>query len=281
VRPFVVTALALDHLLAEKLRALLVRGKPRDLKRFILDVIQEPTLVAGLSSGGVLAIWLATNAPEDVLAIIAEDPPIFSSTWPRIQEEKSLARTFRLAVDILCEDEPWKPDVEQYMSEMGAPVDGESELPRIPPFIIKAVFFMARLNRTVRSNHPYNVPCLPFNLRAGHKFLSEYDTDFSRATLDGDLSEGLSPEETLKQVNCPMLLLRGDTHRHETWGLIGAIDDYDLERIVSLVDEVPCVEISGGHEIHMVQPRRYIDEVNAFVDDLRDESKLPLEVRSQ
>jgi predicted nucleotidyltransferase component of viral defense system len=31
VRPFVVTALALDHLLAEKLRALLVRGKPRDL----------------------------------------------------------------------------------------------------------------------------------------------------------------------------------------------------------------------------------------------------------
>ena len=31
VRPFVVTALALDHVLAEKLRALLIRGKPRDL----------------------------------------------------------------------------------------------------------------------------------------------------------------------------------------------------------------------------------------------------------
>jgi predicted nucleotidyltransferase component of viral defense system len=31
VRPFVVTLLALDHLLTEKLRALLVRGKPRDL----------------------------------------------------------------------------------------------------------------------------------------------------------------------------------------------------------------------------------------------------------
>jgi hypothetical protein len=31
VRPFVVKALALDHLWAEKVRALLVRGKPRDL----------------------------------------------------------------------------------------------------------------------------------------------------------------------------------------------------------------------------------------------------------
>jgi predicted nucleotidyltransferase component of viral defense system len=31
VRPFVVTALTLEHLLAEKVRAMLVRGKPRDL----------------------------------------------------------------------------------------------------------------------------------------------------------------------------------------------------------------------------------------------------------
>jgi len=31
VRPFVVTVLTLDHLMAEKVRALLVRGKPRDL----------------------------------------------------------------------------------------------------------------------------------------------------------------------------------------------------------------------------------------------------------
>lgn len=31
VRPFVVTVLTLEHLMAEKIRALLVRGKPRDL----------------------------------------------------------------------------------------------------------------------------------------------------------------------------------------------------------------------------------------------------------
>jgi len=31
VRPFVVTVLTLEHLMAEKVRALLVRGKPRDL----------------------------------------------------------------------------------------------------------------------------------------------------------------------------------------------------------------------------------------------------------
>jgi hypothetical protein len=29
--------------------------------------------------------------------------------------------------------------------------------------------------------------------------------------------------------------MRGDTYRLETWGLVGAIDDQDLERIISLV----------------------------------------------
>ena len=145
----------------------------------------------------------------------------------------------------------------------------------IPTFIIKIMFFIARINRTVRPNRPYDTPFLPFNMRAGFKFLSEYDTDFSRATIEGDLSKGFSPEEALKQVKCPMLLMRADAYRHQTWGLVGAIDDNDLERIVSLVDDLQYVQISGGHEIHMLHPQRYIDEIIRFVDNLRDENKLP------
>jgi len=72
-----------------------------NLKRFIQEVIRKPTLVAGLSSGGVLAIWLAAYASEHVLAIISEDPPIFSSIWPRIQDEKLMTRSFKLAVETL------------------------------------------------------------------------------------------------------------------------------------------------------------------------------------
>jgi hypothetical protein len=69
--------------------------------------------------------------------------------------------------------------------------------------------------------------------------------------------------------------MRADAHRHETWGLLGAIDDDDLERVVSLVDDLRVVQISARHEIHMLQPQRYIDEVTTFVDNLRDSGKLP------
>jgi pimeloyl-ACP methyl ester carboxylesterase len=237
-----------------------------DLKRFIRDVIREPTLVAGLSSGAVLAIWLGANAPEDVLAVIAEDPPIFSSIYPRIQAEKFMARNFELAVEFL--EKPGERDVEGYMSAMGVPVEGESELMMIPPFIVKGIFTLNRIHRVVRPDHPYDTPFLPFNMRAGHKFLSEYDPDFSRATLDGDLSRDFDPGETLKRVKCPMLLLWAGGTRHETWGLLGAMDANDLERVVSLVDDLKTVEIPGGHEIHMLQPDRYIEEITQFADDL-------------
>lgn len=136
------------------------------------------------------------------------------------------------------------------------------------------MFFLARLNQIVQPNHPYDIPFLAFNMRAGFKFLSEYDTDFSRATIESDLSKNFSPEKTLSQVKCPMLLIRTDAYRHETWGLIGAIDDKDLKRIVSLVDDLQCIQIAGGHEIHLVKPQRYIDEVIKFVSNLRNRNKL-------
>ena len=244
-----------------------------DLKNFIREVIHQPAIVSGLSSGGVLAIWLAANASEEVLAVIGEDPPIFSSVWPRIQSEKLLVYNFKVAIDTL--GKPGERDIEQYMSQLGIPMEGKSELQKIPSFILKILFFMGRLNRAIRPNNPYDIPFLPFSIRVVQKFLSEYDTDFSRATIDGDLSKDFSPEETLKRVKCPMLLMRVPASRHEIWGIMGAIDDNDLERIVSLVNDLQCVQIPGGHAIHQGQPVRYIDEIMKFVANLRDENKLP------
>ena len=49
-----------------------------DLVRFIDRVIGRPTVVCGLSSGGVIAAWLsAFAAPGQVRAALYEDPPLF------------------------------------------------------------------------------------------------------------------------------------------------------------------------------------------------------------
>src|SRR6516165_1557419 len=51
-----------------------------DLVRFIDLVIGRPTIVSGLSSGGVLSAWLSAYAkPGQILAACYEDPPLFAS----------------------------------------------------------------------------------------------------------------------------------------------------------------------------------------------------------
>jgi pimeloyl-ACP methyl ester carboxylesterase len=51
-----------------------------DLVRFIALAIKRPTIVSGLSSGGLLAAWLAAyGIPGSIRAALCEDPPFFSS----------------------------------------------------------------------------------------------------------------------------------------------------------------------------------------------------------
>src|SRR5438874_8372633 len=51
-----------------------------DLVRFIDLVIERPTIVSGLSSGGVLAAWLSAYAkPGQIIGAHYEDPPLFTS----------------------------------------------------------------------------------------------------------------------------------------------------------------------------------------------------------
>lgn len=53
---------------------------------FIENVIKEPVVISGHSSGGLLAAWLAAHSPANVRGIVIEDAP-FSSTEPQRREK--------------------------------------------------------------------------------------------------------------------------------------------------------------------------------------------------
>jgi pimeloyl-ACP methyl ester carboxylesterase len=58
----------------------------KDMAAFLKGAVGEPAILAGNSSGGVLAAWLAANSPEWVKAIVLEDPPLFHCEWPAIKD---------------------------------------------------------------------------------------------------------------------------------------------------------------------------------------------------
>jgi pimeloyl-ACP methyl ester carboxylesterase len=243
-----------------------------DLRIFLNDVIGEPSVVSGLSSGAVLTVWLAANDPDMVLAIISEDPPIFSSIWPRIQQEKYMYYNFQIAVDHL--GRPEERDIEGYYLNTGIPKEGQEELMKIPPFIVKAIMGIFKMNEKFHPDRIYDAPFLPFSMRASMKFLNEYDTDFSRATMDGRLSVEFDPEKALENIECPMLLLQATWYRHETWGLVGAMDNEDVEQVRSLVKDFHYAYIKSGHAIHMSRPKPFLEEFFLFTDKLTADGKL-------
>ncbi|MFW9814233.1 MAG: alpha/beta fold hydrolase, partial [Candidatus Thorarchaeota archaeon] len=42
----------------------------RDMTAFLESVVQEPAIISGNSSGGLIALWLAANRPDLIKAIV-------------------------------------------------------------------------------------------------------------------------------------------------------------------------------------------------------------------
>jgi pimeloyl-ACP methyl ester carboxylesterase len=58
-----------------------------DMKSFLKNVVKQKAIVAGNSSGGIIALWCAANVEEYVMGVVTEDAPIFSVEMPRFKEQ--------------------------------------------------------------------------------------------------------------------------------------------------------------------------------------------------
>ena len=123
VRPFVVTVLSPEHLLAEKVRALLVRAKPRDLYDVWLMVEQGAALEADLIRQK-LKLYDMTLTPTVVDAALARARadwerdlrPLLGQYVESDVTDRAAAMLFRLAASA--------QETTLYVSEGDGPADG-------------------------------------------------------------------------------------------------------------------------------------------------------------
>lgn len=234
----------------------------QDLKLFLQQVVKQPAIVSGLSSGAVVSLWLAANAPDNVLAAISEDPPLFSSMWPQIKREKYMYYLFETLVETMGKPER---DFLAYYKRLGIPQDDQDELMLIPSFVAKFLAGRYTLHKKLRPSKPYDIPFSSFEAQIGYKFLAEYDVDFSKATIDGRLAAGFEPEEVLAKIGRPLLLIQANWSRHKTWGLVGALDDDGVKTIRSLVKNLTVNKVNSSHGVHLAQPETFSQVVNDFL----------------
>lgn len=105
----------------------------------------------------------------------------------------------------------------------------------------------------------------------------DYDLRFGKAFYDYSWFGRFDQEETLKQVQCPSVLLHVapppslDGYYDAQGVLLSAMDAQDAARADSLLpDNVLIDNIKGSkHDIHMDAPKVFVDAMNAFLDRVK------------
>ena len=223
-----------------------------DLVRFIDLVIGRPTIVSGLSSGGVLSAWLSAYAkPGQVRGALYEDPPLFSSevnTSTGGSIRQGLGPLFALFNKYLGDQ--WSVN-----NWTGMRAAAATELPPWIAFLVESG---------------------PFGGTGGPpQSLKEYDPEWGRAFWTGTVAASCDHERMLASVKVPVLL----THHfrmndEQTGGVRGAMSDEQAQRVRDLVtaagQQVDYISLpTMGHMLHQQDPNLFVKVLTEWAVKLK------------
>jgi pimeloyl-ACP methyl ester carboxylesterase len=235
---------------------------------FIENIIGEPAVISGHSSGGLLSAWLAANSPANVKGIVIEDAPFFSTELGRREKTYSWLDGFQTIHEYLNQSEEtnytrfylersymrnfwgngWEkiviPGVEGYMEKHSG------EVPRLwylPPSMNRAF----DLTGCVQNNNGL------------------YDLRFGNSFYDGSWFENFNQEETLKRIQCPSVLLHTASSYDDNGVLLAAMDADDAKRASRLIPGNLLIDnIKTGHDIHYEKPSFFVEVMIDFLNQI-------------
>jgi len=238
-----------------------------DMTRFLEQVVGRPAVIAGNSSGGVLAAWLAANVPERVRAIVLEDPPLFRCDWPSIKTT-AVYDTFlafsRRAI-------PGGGGYARFFGDHVASIARQAAQvmnTKVPPaFVVKVLARLIAAKEALSPGKPVDFWFLPPLLRIIMRGTSQFDGNFSRAFVEGTAGENFDHAETLARIHQPVLFLHALFFKLADGRLLGALDDDDVARVKALVPGPwQYVRMDCGHAIALEAPQQEAAEIMAWYD---------------
>lgn len=241
-------------------------GMGRDFKRLLEQVVKQPAVISGNSSGGLIALWLAAHVPDYVRGVVLEDTPVFSAEWPRLRDDCWVYTVFKRMADTV--GAPEKRNLAAFFKGMQVPIEGKQKVIQFPSWLTGVMSTAVHLHERLRPGKPVDLFFLPAETRMMIKSLSIYDPDFTRSFVDGRAYAGFSHAEALQKMKCPILLLQANWFRHPKYGLVGSMDEEDLRRFRALAPQAQYQRITSGHMIHFEKPKEYRRVVTAFADRL-------------
>jgi len=224
-----------------------------DLVRFITFLVCRPVVVAGTSSGGVLAAWLSAYAPPGIIrGAYCEDPALFvselSSAFGPSIRQISLSKVFLLHNSYLGDQ--WS------IGDWDGLVDAMRKI--MPPDAFQNMFG--------KKTEP-------------RQNIKEYDPEWAKATVNGLLSASCDHAQMLSNVKSPVLYtLHSTLLAMMTGSSKKAVLDDMIARIESLIKGAgqPFTFLSfpkKGHLMHAEDPKLYVRTLMDWAKTLPPEAE--------
>jgi pimeloyl-ACP methyl ester carboxylesterase len=225
-----------------------------DLVRFIDGVIGRPTIVAGLSSGGVISAWLSAYAkPGQVVGAYYEDPPLFAS-----DVRPAVGQSIRQSIG------PIFAVMAKYLGDQWSIGDWDGMVAALQTELPEWMTVLAGAFGMGDGGPPQE--------------LKEYDPEWGRAFWTGAFYASCDHERMLRSVTVPVLFTHHFRMIDEATGaLMGASSDLQAARVRQLVTEAgqPLEYVSlptTPHSLHGSDPQLYVDTLVGWTDTLPKEA---------
>ena len=236
----------------------------KDMTVFLREVVKKPTIVAGNSSGGVVAAWLAANSPEWVRAIVLEDPPLFRCEWPAIKDTWVYDTFLGLSRMAVAGGGGYSRFFIEEIMRMAENSKGVVDMKVPPKAIQKIIAWWIAVKQAFSPSSPVDIKILPLSIRIMIRSMSQFDGNFSRAFVEGTVGKDFDHEATLSRITQPVLFLHAHWHMHQG-RLMGALDDHDVDRVKSLVKGPwKYVGMDCGHAIALEAPFKEAEEIRRW-----------------
>ncbi len=231
------------------------------IAEFIQSEIKETCVISGHSSGGILATYVAGKIPQLIKGLLLEDPPFFNVEPGEFENTFVYKDAFQVIHGYLNQTEESEYIV--YYLENGYIFNYLGE-----KFFGKDwAHNLAKEAKEKLKEHPGKIPILDkVSAKSFHGliYMDKFDYQFSESFFTGKWFDGVSQEEMLKQVQCPVVYLKAKTKYGKDNVLWAANSEESADKMIQLIKKVKRLNVKSGHDIHFEKPKYFIKAVKVL-----------------
>ncbi|WP_019774766.1 alpha/beta fold hydrolase [Streptococcus sobrinus] len=251
-----------------------------DIALLIKERIGSNIIIAGHSSGALIAAYIAAEFPENIKALILEDGPFFSTEKGRAETTFSYM-DFKNIHDYFNEKQSisyFEYSLNRHPMRIFFNKDGNDNWSKI---VAKPALKMFRKDPSKSPVVWYYPPELGVNrlLMLASNIQDKtgnYDLRFGDTFCAFQFFNGVHQEEMLKKIKVPTCILHvappkeaAPSYYNDEGILISAMDEIDARRVNNLIDGSILVEgFESMHDIHVDKPKEYIHTIVDFLKTL-------------